>query len=419
MNSSRTANKMRAQIGKFSGVISSGLPKVAARFVGEMVYGIQASQSVMLSEIGRALEEPIAIKKTEERLSRQLMRGGLGEVVQDNLLREAGMRVTSDMLLVVDLSDIMKKYAKKMEYLARVYDGSTGELENGYSLCEIVGVRLGSERLVPLYQSLWSTEAPEFMSENDEILKAVYAVFEASKGRGIYVVDSGGDRDNLFLPFIDRGVRFLIRLKGDRHLLCGREKKSALDLARECECPYTEVIMRKGRGKKDTAYEISFGYCKVKLPEREKELYLLVVKGLGEEPLMVLTTEELRRNRKVLYRMVQSYFARWSIEETIRFLKQCYHLENVRLLTYESLKNLMPIVLAVSYFTAAIVDTNLRLQTIASTLFSIAKRIFGIPDFRLYALSDALKKLFTRHPGKFTPAPTETGGQLYFEGIFQ
>jgi hypothetical protein len=77
----------------------------------------------------------------------------------------------------------------------------------------------------------------------------------------------------------------------------------------------------------------------------------------------------------------------------------------------------MPIVLAVSYFAAAILDTKLRLQTIASTLFAISKRIFGIPDFRLYALSDALKKLFTRHPGKLAPAPIETGGQLYFEGL--
>ena len=154
MDSSRTANKMRAQIGKFSGVISSGLPKVAARFVGEMVYGIQASQSVVLSEIGRALEEPISIKETEERLSRQLMRKGLGEVIQNNLLKEAGARVTGDMLLVVDLSDIMKRYARKMEYLAPVYDGSAGEIKNGYWLCEISGCAVGKRKAFALVSEL-------------------------------------------------------------------------------------------------------------------------------------------------------------------------------------------------------------------------------------------------------------------------
>lgn len=43
-------------------------------------------------------------------------------------------------------------------------------------------------------------------------------------------------------------------------------------------------------------------------------------------------------------------------------------------------------------------------------------RIFGIPDFRLYALSDALRKLFTRYPGNRRYFLTGTGGQLYLEG---
>ncbi|MBI5750458.1 MAG: hypothetical protein HZA00_15180 [Nitrospinae bacterium] len=37
------------------GEVSEGLPKVAQRFVSEMVYGIQASQSVVLTKIARTL----------------------------------------------------------------------------------------------------------------------------------------------------------------------------------------------------------------------------------------------------------------------------------------------------------------------------------------------------------------------------
>jgi len=29
-----------------------------------------------------------------------------------------------------------------------------------------------------------------------------------------------------------------------------------------------------------------------------------------------------------------------------------------------------------------------------------AKRLFGVPDFKYYALSDGLSALFSRHPGK-------------------
>ncbi len=80
----------------------------------------------------------------------------------------------------------------------------------------------------------------------------------------------------------------------------------------------------------------------------------------------------------MLVRALNSYIRRWSIEETIRFIKQCYGLENVRLLTYESLRNLMPLVLAATYFVAAALDTRLRLRVMASVLLTGAKRIFGV-----------------------------------------
>ncbi len=51
----KTAQKLREQMVLFSGELSSGLPKVARRFVAEMVFGIQARGSVRLTEVGRAL----------------------------------------------------------------------------------------------------------------------------------------------------------------------------------------------------------------------------------------------------------------------------------------------------------------------------------------------------------------------------
>ena len=43
-------------------------------------------------------------------------------------------RVRPNTVLALDLSDIRKKYARKMEYLATVHDGSRGELHQGYWL---------------------------------------------------------------------------------------------------------------------------------------------------------------------------------------------------------------------------------------------------------------------------------------------
>ncbi len=68
MNYTKMARKLRKRISIFSGELSAGLAKVCERFITEMVYGIQASQSVVLTKISRKLEERISIKKTEERL---------------------------------------------------------------------------------------------------------------------------------------------------------------------------------------------------------------------------------------------------------------------------------------------------------------------------------------------------------------
>jgi len=344
MDYSRMARKLRDKIGGFSGELSSGLPKTAERFVREMIYGIQASQSVVLTKIGRTLEEPISIKKVEERLSRQLLRRGLGQKVQDNLLEMAAPHIGKDTLLILDPSDIRKKYARKMQYLATVHDGSEDELGNGYWTCNVVGTEVEGSTIVPLVGRLYSAQAPGFLSENHEILTVVNKVARAVNKRGLWVIDRGGDRRNLIVPMLNRQLRFLIRLIGNRTVLWAGKEMLASEIAQNCSSLYAETIVKVDDGK-EKVYHIEFGYRNVKFPGREEPLGLLVVRGFGEEPMMLLTTEPLRKSRKVLWRLVRAYIRRWAIEETIRYIKQSYELEDVRVLNYRSLQNIMPLVL--------------------------------------------------------------------------
>lgn len=141
MNFSHIANKLRSKITKFSGILSQGLDKTAGRFVRESIYGIMASQSVMLTEIGRQLESSVPLKKIEERYSRQLIKPRLWGRLHERILSLASNRVKEKRLLILDLSDLKKKYAEKMEYLALVRDGSEGgEIVDGS----------GPTRLLPL-----------------------------------------------------------------------------------------------------------------------------------------------------------------------------------------------------------------------------------------------------------------------------
>ena len=165
----RTAAKMRAHLEHFSGSLSAGLGRPARRFVAEAVYGIAARQSVRLTEIGRALEEPIALAKTETRLSRNLGRPELGDHVGQAILGAASRKVGARTLLILDVSDIAKPYAEKMQYLARVRDGSTGAIADGYWLCQVVAVENEDTAIVPLMSTLYSQAAPDFVSENAEL----------------------------------------------------------------------------------------------------------------------------------------------------------------------------------------------------------------------------------------------------------
>lgn len=150
----------------FRGMFPVHWIKTAQRFVGESIYGMLCSQSVMLTEIERTLQSTVSLKKIEERFCRQLQKPGLWHCIHHQVLVDAGPRIAEEMLLILDLSDITKKYAQKMEYLATVRDGSSdGELTNGYWPTHVIGAELDSERVLPLYQELYSQEAPDLKAK--------------------------------------------------------------------------------------------------------------------------------------------------------------------------------------------------------------------------------------------------------------
>ncbi len=389
--------KLRQQIHYFSGELCTGFGKVSSRFIEEAIFGISASGSVRLTEIGRALEERIDLHATHKRLSRNLADEKLESAVEEKVIRLGSKRINQDTLLVVDPSDLQKKYAQKMEYLAEVRDGSEGTIGKGYWLCEVVGCEVGSNEITPLAQELWSQNAPDFKSENDQILSVVQKVRQATKGQGIIMFDRGGDRRELLSPWTkDSTCRYLVRQRGDRHLLYNKNAKSGLELADVSKTPYGATILREKEGE-EKAYFIHFGFLPVRLPEcPDRPLWLVVIKGFGKKPLMILTTEPMRRNRKVLWWVVEAYLTRWRVEDTIGFIKQSYYFEDVRVLTYQRLKNMAVLVLDASYFAAVWLGMRTKLNILAMHAMNAAKRRFGIPDFRYYALADGIRAIFKR-----------------------
>ncbi|MBF0319396.1 MAG: transposase [Nitrospirae bacterium] len=185
----------------------------------------------------------------------------------------------------------------------------------------------------------------------------------------------------------------------------------ANEIAKTCPCPYAETIVKIDDGNRKV-YHLEFGFRVVSLPDRPEQLGMVVIRGFGKEPMMLLTTEPVMKNRKVLWRLVRAYMRRWAIEETIRFIKQSYDLEDVRVLGYRSLQNLMQLVLTAAYFASVVLDMKVKLRVMAGHILNAAKRVFGIPDFHYYAIADGLTNIFKRHPGRIVITAPDRANQL-------
>jgi len=290
-----------------------------------------------------------------------------------------------------------------MPYLATVRDGSTGELVSGYWACVAVACEPEQRRVIPIHLRLWSADAPDFDSENTQLLQVIDTIRAATQGRGIYVMDRGGDRIKLFNPLLDRGLRFIVRLTGDRELIYRQRTVLAEQIGRDCPMLFAESVIKE-EGQSERRLQLEYGFRPVRLPGRSEQLYLVVVRGLGEEPLLLLTNVALSPSRKSLWFVVQGYLTRWLVEETIRFIKQSYHLEDVRVMQYDRLRNLVALVLAAVYFSAVWLGESLKLAVLATRVVQVAKRFFGVPDFHYYALADGISVLF-RKLGRWLSGP--------------
>jgi len=405
MQDSKVRSRLKAQLTKFSLELCASLSKPLTKFVSQMLFGIQSSQDVKLSNIARSLKEDITLIRTEKRLSRNLKRGDLERELTWQLVRMGSQRVQTNTVLALDLSDIRKEYAQKMEHLDTVWDGSSGDVHQGYWLCDVTAAEVHGSEIVPLYQKLFSVEARDFTSENAEILGAVDLIRVHTLGRGIWVIDRGGDRKKLLEPLLDRKQRFVIRSTGKRTVIDRRKLQgSVAEVAGRCHLRHQARIIKIKDGQ-EKIYELRYGAEPVQLPGRAEPLWLVVLSGFGEEPLMLLTDLPLAaRDSESLWWVVQIYLTRWKIEETFRFIKQSYNLEDIRVMKYQRLKNLVILVTAVAYFTATFLGQQMKLHILCEKLLIISQRFFGIPPFRFYALADGIRRILSQ--GTFSPPET-------------
>ena len=86
------------------------------------------------------------------------------------------------------------------------------------------------------------------------------------------------------------------------------------------------MLFRSYKGKMHDAY---LSHVKVQITASRKDIYLVLVYGITEHPMMLATNKEIKSKDDVIA-VAKLYFSRWKIEEYFRCKKQMFQFESFR-----------------------------------------------------------------------------------------
>jgi hypothetical protein len=306
------------------------------------------------------------------------------------------------MVISIDPGDIMKPYAKAMENLCGIWDGSEGEAANGYHLCQVTAANLEHNKIIPLYCEAYSSQEKDYVSSTEKVKDVISQVIEKTGTHGVWAIDRMGDCEDIINHFTGNELRFVTRLKLNRWLNTtnkrgGKICVQAERLERHMDIAHKAQITKIEDGK-ETVINITFGITKVALPDYPNQwFYAVVIKGFSQHPMVLITNLEMNiKESKAIYYAVEVYLTRWKCDECYRYIKQSYNLEDVRVRSYIAIRNTVAMVHAIAYFTSVYMGLSLKLKMAVQKIFILSKRFFGVPTFFQYAMADGISELLKK-----------------------
>ena len=393
INYSTLGYKIKRTIFNYSEKFSKNLSKPQSKFITEMLYGILEGNKVHLSEISRSLKEDIPIKKTIERLSRNLNNFDNKEALMDAYIPVV-KRHTKDeyAVIVIDNSDIAKPASQKMEALSEIRDGSTGEITQGYLTIEAAVLAKENKMPLPVYEKVFSPAENGFISETHENLECLRSLTKNFGTKCIRTLDRGFDANDYYRYLLSNNERFVIRAKKNRSVIYKGKTHNIMDVAKKFKGKY--VINFKDRSGKNIQCKMSC--IPVRLCEfPNKELVLVAVYGFGKEPMLLLSNLKMTEQKPLCNIVTKVYLLRWRIEEYFRLKNQQFDFEDIRVMSLKSIRN-MNLLATLAVAIISLTSTIHKDTVFMMELEEAAKRIFGMPKFALYALGYAFKNVLTK-----------------------
>ena len=325
-NSTTKTYTLKREILTFSNKISRKLSKPEKKFTADMIYGILASESCLLTDIVDQLHENTKKINSVERLTRHLNKGIPFDAFKSylSIIREW---IPKEPVIHIDDSDVVKPDGYKFQDLGLVRDGSKSSekknvYEKGYLVTEAC-VITSSDHPISIFSKVHSSKQKDFTSVND----ITFAAMERGTrlfGKATFVMDRGYDDNKIFLKLEQLEQDYIIRLTSKRKLFFHNKWVPATQLRNQRKGKIKTPVFYKG--KKCEAY---LSHVKVQITASRKDIYLVLVYGLTEHPMMLATNKQIKSKDDVI-RIARTYFSRWKIEEYFRCKKQVFQFENFR-----------------------------------------------------------------------------------------
>ena len=377
--------KISLKLSQFAAQTGHDLSRPLYKFLRDMLTGLVAKKSILLSDVGRALNEPTDLLYTEKRLSRNLSSKRLDDAaIRENYLRSV-RRDTENAVIAFDLSDVRKEYAEHQPYLAGIWDDSRKEKAYGYWLTQVEAVREDGKH-IPLWLEAWSQKTPDFLSQNAVITETIRKVAAHTAPSAVWVFDRGFDNPKVMAACEDAGVTYVIRQVGKRGIVGPDGKALTFEVAAAIPAPH-RFVWRSIRHGKPRPIENRCGSVLVRVPDG-KQRQLIILYRKGPEPMMLLSNS-LDRSKANIIRLARAYLRRWSVEEAIRAVKQVFELENLRPLTWTGIRRMVLFAFLAWAFLCKVAKTLRK----SSRMFGWYKSFGETPEFFYYRLAEALAVL--------------------------
>ena len=389
-NYTTLGHNLKRGIFNFSKKLSKGLYKPAQKFITAMIFGLLSAKSCYLTEIARKLKENIALDKTVERLSRNLMNFDGEDVLKENYFNTIKDKFDESTILLVDDSDISKSFSTKLEGLCKVRDGSTGETTTGYWYAGVNALAAKYKQPIPIYGRVYSSAEENYKSNNTETLKSLEFLSEKFPKTNIRALDRGYDGGYIFDYFIMKKETFIVRMK-DRNVIHKGKTVLLSKLSKQFKGKYMLKFEKKNSRKAICKISI----VPVSLPNYpDTPLNLVICNGLGKEPLLLLTNLD-KSDGRLPVTITKVYLMRWRIEEYYRFKKQNFGFEKFLVRSLKSIRNL-DLLLSIAIGYIGLLSEKINKSVEVLEIIEASKRLYGLSKFTFYAIADGLFEIFSK-----------------------